>query len=357
MGGGHARKLAANDIPRAVLGAVCDREPKHFEKFPGTEAFTDAAEMMGSGKIDAVVVATPHFAHVPLAIQGLEAGLHVLVEKPVTVQKSEGEKVREVYAKHSDQVFAVMYQLRTLPTYQKVKELITSGELGEIFRVNWTVTNSFRTQSYYASGDWRASWAGEGGGVLINQCPHFVDLFQWCFGMPCRVRAFCHFGKYHDLEVEDDVTAYLEYGNGMNAVFTASTGEAPGTNRLEIAADRGRVVVEGAEGSIEYLRNEIGAKEACLHRPKAPPHWRVRIDPPPLRGLAGHAGVIQNFADAILDGTPLVAPAMDGLHQVELAGAMLLSAFEDRTIELPMNAAEFDRAFDEKRKHSRYKKA
>lgn len=311
--------------------------------------------MFASKKIDAVIIATPHFFHAPLAIQAMEAGLHVLVEKPVCVQKSEGERMFEAHRKHSKLVFSAMFQQRLLPAHQKVKQLIDSGELGELFRVNWTITDWFRSEAYYASGGWRATWAGEGGGVLINQCPHQLDLFQWFFGMPCRVRAFCHFGRYHDIEVEDDVTAYLEYANGMNAIFTASTGEMPGTNRLEISADRGRLILEDRR-ALEFLRNEVPAREfssTTERRMGIPKPWKISIEPEAAR--TGHAEIIGNFARAIQGDEELVAPAMDGLHSVELANAILLSAFEDRTVELPMDSAHFEKVFAEKQKHSRFK--
>ncbi|MDD5351134.1 MAG: Gfo/Idh/MocA family oxidoreductase, partial [Chthoniobacteraceae bacterium] len=233
MGGIHARSLLEGQIPRAVLAAVAD-PVADLTPFAGAKPFRSTEEMIASGEIDAILIATPHFAHVPLGIAALERGLHVLVEKPISVDKAAAQSLLAAHTNPA-QVFGAMFNQRTDPHFRKIRELIRNGELGAIRRVNWTITNWFRTDAYYNSGGWRATWSGEGGGVLLNQCPHNLDLFQWLFGMPAKVRAHCHFGRYHDIEVEDDVTAYLEYANGATASFITSTGEYPGTNRLEIA--------------------------------------------------------------------------------------------------------------------------
>jgi predicted dehydrogenase len=220
--------------------------------------------------------------------------------------------------------------------------LIRNGDVGDLIRITWIITNWFRTDAYYASGSWRATWAGEGGGVLLNQCPHQLDLWQWLFGMPARVQAVCAFGKHHRIEVEDEVTAYLEYANGATGVFITSTGEAPGTNRLEIAGDMGKVVVEG--GKIQFTRNEVSARQFCRTSPALfaqPAVWDIDI---PVSGSGGqHAEIIQNFVDAILDGEPLLAPAREGIHSVELANAMLYSSLTGKPVELPLDGRAFER--------------
>jgi predicted dehydrogenase len=240
-----------------------------------------------------------------------------------------------------EQIFAAMFNQRTDPFFLKLRRLVKSGELGAIRRVSWTITNWFRTEAYYLSSDWRATWSGEGGGVLLNQCPHNLDLYQWIFGMPAAVRAFCNFGRYHEIEVEDDVTAYLEYPDGMTAVFTASTGEAPGTNRLEVAAEKGKIVIENDQ--FMFTRNEVPMGEFSrtdAGRFSAPPVWEVKI---PVEGHGPqHDGILANFVAAILDGAPLIAPAEEGINALELANAFLLSTLEDRTIQLPIDAALFE---------------
>jgi len=357
MGSAHARSILAGNIKNLELAAVCDPNPKNTDQFPEAKQFSKPIDLIHSGEVDAVIIATPHYDHTTMGIEALENGLHTLIEKPISVHKADCERLIAAYNKTKGQknrpVFAAMFNQRTDPTYVKVRELIQNGELGEIRRVNWIITNWFRTHSYYASGGWRATWAGEGGGVLLNQCPHQLDLFQWLFGMPTTVHAFAEFGKYHDIEVEDDVTSYMEFKNGATGVFISSTGEAPGTNRLEITAERGRVVIEN--GKIEFLRNEIPmlefsrTTESMFAQPNI---WKVEI---PVSSGHGpqHNGILANFADVILDKAKLIAPAQEGIHSVELANAMLLSAFTGKTIKLPLNGRLYERHLKEKIKNSK----
>lgn len=342
MGATHARSLLEGRAPGLELVALCDDNPSRLAPFAQVRHFSSAPALIASGGIEALLIATPHYAHTTVGIAALQAGLHVLVEKPISVHKADALRLLEAARGRRKQVFAVMFNQRTDPFYQRIRALIQSGELGAIQRINWIVTNWFRPGAYYAAGGWRATWAGEGGGVLLNQCPHNLDLLQWLFGMPKRVRAFCGFGRYHQIEVEDDVTAYLEYANGATGVFITSTGEAPGTNRLEIMADRGRLVYE--DDRLSFIRNETPTAEFSRTTTAlfaAPPTWNVAI---PISGHGGqHNEILQNFAAAILDGAPLIAPATEGIHSVELANAMLLSAWTDKTIELPMNAAGYER--------------
>ncbi|SDU30593.1 Predicted dehydrogenase [Verrucomicrobium sp. GAS474] len=344
MGGVHARAILEGKIPGAVLGAVCDMNPAALAAFPGILSFSESDAMIASGAVDAVLIGTPHFSHTPIGIAALKAGLHVLVEKPISVHKADCEKLIAAYKasklKHRKQVFAAMFNQRTDPFYLKLRELIRSGELGSVRRIQWTVTNWFRSQAYYNSGGWRATWAGEGGGVLLNQCPHNLDLWQWLFGMPEKVRAFAALGRYHDIEVEDDVTAYLSYRDGATGVFITSTGEAPGTNRLEVAAERGRVVIEN--GRFSYTRNEVPMSEFSRTTPhgfERPPVWEATI---PISGNGEqHNGILKNFVESILDGKTLIAPAVEGIHSVELANAMLLSSSEEATVALPLSGARY----------------
>jgi predicted dehydrogenase len=342
MGVIHARNLLAGDVPRAELAAVCDEDPARLAAYADkARTFTDLNQMIGSGAIDALLIATPHFAHPDAAITALRAGRHVLVEKPVAVHKAEVERMLAAHTGDAARLtFGAVFNQRTNPAYQKIRHLIQSGELGAVQRVQWTLTDWFRSDAYYASSPWRATWAGEGGGVLVNQSPHQLDLWCWLFGRPNRVRAFCHFGKYHSIEVEDEVTAYLEMPGGVTGVFITSTGEAPGTNRLEIAAERGRLIYEN--GQLRFLRNEAPTPEFARTTRDlfgVPPTWDISI---PVTGKGGqHLEILRNFTTAILDGTPLIAPAAEGAHSVELANAMLLSTWLDRTIELPVDGRMF----------------
>ncbi|MEK7474878.1 MAG: Gfo/Idh/MocA family oxidoreductase [Candidatus Coatesbacteria bacterium] len=342
MGSWHARSVLAGRAGRVKLAAVCDVVPEAMAPFEGVQKFEDSRKLIRSGAVDAVLIATPHFLHTPVAIDAMGAGLHVLTEKPVAVHKADAIRMVRAHAKSPGAVFAVMFQTRTSSLFRRLRSLLQSGELGPLSRIHWTVTDWFRADAYYASGGWRATWKGEGGGVLTNQCVHNLDAWAWLFGMPKTVRGWCGFGKYHPIEVEDDVTAFFEYPNGLTGLFVTSTGEAPGYNRMEIVGDRGHVVVE--KGAITFMRNEVSAKAFARSSRNAydvPDCWEVSV--PAGREPADHSRVIANFADAILNGAPLIAPAEEGLNQVELSNSIVLSALTGKTVALPMNAALFER--------------
>ena len=354
IGNSHAASVLAGKVPRLELTAVADIDPARRARVSGVTGFATLGEMIASGLVDAVLIATPHYEHTTLGIEALQAGLHVMVEKPISVHKADAERLLAAHTNRR-QVFGAMFNQRTDRYYRKIRQLIRDGALGEIRRVNWVITNWFRTEAYYGSSDWRATWAGEGCGVLLNQCPHNLDLLQWMFGQPQRVRAFCHFGKYHAIEVEDEVTAYLEFAGGATGVFLASTGEAPGTNRLEIAGERGKLVYENDQ--ITFTRNAVPMSEFSRQAREgfsAPKTREVRV---PARDHGGqHNEILRNFTDAILDGVPLIAPAAEGLHSVELANAMLYSTWTGRTVELPLDGRRYQRALQRKIAGSKFKK-
>jgi predicted dehydrogenase len=339
MGSSHARTILAGKVPGLELIAVADQDASRLEAYDDQIKFAEGSELIASGKVEAVIIATPHYDHTTLGIQALEAGLHVLVEKPISVHKADCERLIAAHS-NKDQVFSAMFNQRTDPSYQKLKKLITDGELGKINRVQWTITTWFRTYHYYASGGWRATWEGEGGGVLMNQCPHQLDLWQWLFGMPETVQAHIELGRFHDIEVEDDVTAYMRYKDGMSGVFITTTGEAPGTNRLEIAAERGRVVVE--HNKITWTRNEVETSEHSKVATTGfgkPDTWEIDI---PAGKGEQHTGIMKNFANAILKGEELIAPASEGINSVELGNAMIQSGLEERKITLPIDAPAYE---------------
>ncbi|MEJ6683528.1 MAG: Gfo/Idh/MocA family oxidoreductase, partial [SAR86 cluster bacterium] len=263
MGSSHCRLIES--IDNIVLAAVCDIDSARLAKIVsryGCRGYATSTELINAGDCDAILVATPHYDHTTIGIATLQAGLHLLVEKPISVHKADCEKLIRAHRHPDKQVFAAMFNQRTNKHYQHIKQLIDSGELGQVRRISWTITDWFRSQRYYDSGGWRATWAGEGGGVLLNQCPHQLDLLHWLFGMPTALRAQGKVGKHHNIEVEDDITCWLEYANGATGVFTTTTGEAPGINRLEIAADRGLLVYDTAEGKITFLKNDITVTQA-----------------------------------------------------------------------------------------------
>jgi predicted dehydrogenase len=355
IGRHHAEYLRAGKISRGELAAVCNTSPEKLETYIPIKIFGDGEKLIRSGLLDAVVIATPHYQHTTLGIAALEHGLHLMVEKPISASKADAERLIAAHQKHKKLVFAGMFQLRVEPRYARIRRLIESGELGEIVRINWIITDWYRTEAYYTSSAWRATWRGEGGGVLLNQCLHNLDILQWLCGMPARVRGFCQLGRFHDIEVEDNATAYFEYPNGATGVFITSTGEAPGTNRLEIAGTRGRIVL--ARDKLYFTRNEVSMTEFSRTSKVGflkPDVWQA--DLPIENAQAPHAALMQNFVDAILDGTPLIAPGEEGLNSVELANAILYSSLIGETVELPMNSAAYQKKLKQLIKNSKTEK-
>jgi len=343
MGTTHCRLIQS--ISKIELVAVCDiikeRADSAAHKFECT-SYVDSNDLFDANDCEAVLISTPHYQHTNIGIKALESGYHVMVEKPLSVHKADCERLIDAF-KDKSKVFAAMFNQRTNRNYRKIKSMIDMGELGEIRRINWIVTDWFRTQSYYDSGGWRATWAGEGGGVLLNQCPHQLDLLQWLFGMPERITAFCRLGQHHDIEVEDEVSAYFEYPNGASGVFITSTGETPGTNRLEITADQGQLIYDMVDGIIHFNRNEISVEQALSSNGpfEKPGVWQCEI---PVQGTGRqHSEVLKNFADAILEGKELIAPAAEGIHSVEIGNAMLYSSLTGQTVQLPLDGQLFEK--------------
>jgi len=354
MGKFHAEYLLQHQVAHADLTAVSDAIPANLEKYAQLKTFARSEDLIRSGLVDAVIIATPHYLHTSIGIDALQNSMHVLVEKPISVHKADCERLLAAH-QNPQQVFAAMFQLRTDGKFKKLKQLVAQGELGELVRVSWIITDWYRTEAYYSSGGWRATWKGEGGGVLLNQCPHNLDLLQWICGRPARVRGFCQIGRYHNIEVEDNVTAAFEFPNGATGVFITSTGEAPGTNRFEICGDRGKLVLEN--GKIAFTRNEIPMLEFSrtaktgFARPEV---WQV--DVPFAGGGPQHHEITQNFVDAILGGQPLIAPASEGLQSVELANAMLYSSLIEQTVTLPLDGRAFEKKLQQLIAESRFEK-
>ncbi len=348
IGTTHAKNLLNGKIENGVLAAICDLKPEKIqaalnikpECADSIATFSDYREMLASGLIDAVIVAVPHYSHPKLVIDALQSGIHAICEKPAGVYTKQVKEMNEV-AKNSKAMFTMMFNQRTNCVYRKMREMILNGELGSIKRINWIITSWYRSQSYYDSGDWRATWRGEGGGVLFNQSPHQLDLLQWVTGMmPKRVHAFCHFGKWHDIEVEDDVTAYLEYENGATGVFITSTADAPGTNRFEILGDKGKLVCEvvNKKDILKFYRLEKSEREfnATHTGGFGEPKFEV-LDVETDGNNPQHAGIVNNFSNAILGLEPLFVDGKEGINGVELMDSMLLSTWLGQTVELPID--------------------
>jgi predicted dehydrogenase len=356
MGEHHCKSF--KDLKGIELTAVCDIDPerrKALSNQMNVPGFEDYRDVLQENICDAVLIATPHYIHPPIAIDAFRAGKHVLCEKPVGVYTLQAEELNREHAKFPELAFAVMFQLRAAGINRKVKDLISAGELGPITRVIWMNTDWYRTQAYYDSGGWRATWAGEGGGVLINQSPHSLDQLQWLAGMPNRVRAFCALGKSHQIEVEDDVTAYLEWENGATGVFLTSTCESPGSGRQEIIGTRGKLVIEAER--ITFVRNRIPMDEfirTSEDRFTKPECWTMEV--PPASGVGLHGEITQNFVNAILSKEPLISPGEEGLNSLALGNAMILSGLRDKWVDIPLDGAEYKSLLDELCSKSTFKK-
>ena len=340
MGSAHAKSIFSGNIKGMELAAVCDiAESKRLwadENLPGVPCYEDYKEMIDSGVCDTVIVATPHYFHSPIAIYAFEKGKNVLTEKPAGVYTKQVEEMNAA-AKKSGKVFGIMYNQRTNPKFQKMREIVQSGELGELKRCIWIITNWYRTQAYYNSGGWRATWSGEGGGVLLNQCPHQLDLWQWITGMPASIQAQCSIGKWHNIEVEDDVTIYAEYPNGATGVFITTTGDAPGTNRLEITLDRAKIVCENDRIRAYVLDQSMTEFSKTAEEGFAKPngHWEdidyVDTD------TEQHVAVTNAFAAHILHGTPLIARGEEGINGLTISNAAHLSSWLGKKVTLPID--------------------
>lgn len=331
-----------------ALVAGCDDSLERLNRLPRSAAkFADYDPMISSGRIDAVLIAVPHYQHVPMSIAAMERGIHVLCEKPIAVSVSEARRLNAVAARHPKVKFGINYQQRTDATYAKLRELIRDGELGDISRITWVATDWFRTNAYYGSGGWRATWKGEGGGVLINQCPHNLDLLQWITGlMPSRITAVGFIGKTHPIEVEDEISAILEYPNGAIGHFITTTGEAPGTNRLEIAGDRGKFVLEG--GKLRFTRTTQSISELNRTTNQSFPTIECwEIDIPVVGKPNDRVALLQNFINHINDDTPLIAPGIEGVRGLEIGNAMVMSALRRQPVDLPLNGEQYDEFLEE----------
>lgn len=358
MGTNHAKSLEEGQVPEIRLTAVADRRESRRkwaeENLSGeVKIYTEATELLSSDVCDAVLIAVPHYQHPELTMAAFDQGKHVLCEKPAGVYTKQVREMNEAAAK-SDRVFAMMFNQRTNCIYRKMHELVTGGELGAIKRVNWIVTDWYRTQSYYDSGSWRATWEGEGGGVLLNQCPHNLDMIQWICGMPGKVQAFCHNGKWHDIEVEDDVTAYLEYPGGATGVFITTTADAPGTNRFEVTLEMGKLVCENNKLMLHKLsENERTFCKTAKGGFDTPECVVTEVETDGLNEQ--HVGVLKAFAGNILHGTPLVAGGEEGIRGLTLSNAMHLSSWLGRPVTLPFDEDLFMDELNKRRASSRHK--
>ena len=344
MGSAHVSAVGGGRIEGLRLAAVCDIDEERLklcmEKNPGVKGYVDWHELVRDPELDAVIIAVPHPLHATIAMEALQSGKHVLTEKPVDISVTKARQLNEV-AKNSDRIFAIMFNQRTNPLFAKAREIVQSGQLGQIQRSVWIITNWYRTQNYYNSGTWRATWSGEGGGVLLNQAPHNLDLWQWICGMPKEITAFCDIAKHHDIEVEDDVTIFARYDNGATGVFITTTGEFPGTNRLEISGTQGKIVIE--EGKLKLWKLDKDSQEVSRNAGSSYSFsQRVHVFPETQPG-GGHLGILQNFSNAMRYGEKLLSPGTDGIYELSLSNAAYLSSAKGNVpVALPVSGEAFD---------------
>ncbi len=358
MGSSHIKNALKGLMPEIEITAVADIKPDRLEwakeQLPEVKTFDSASALMDSGEVDAILIATPHYDHPVLAMEGLEKGLHVMSEKPAGVFT---KKVREMNAAadKSDKIFGIMFNQRTNCLYRKAHELVHSGKYGEMKRVTWIITDWYRTQAYYNSGGWRATWSGEGGGVLLNQCPHQLDLWQWICGMPEKITAVCHEGKWHNIEVEDDVMIYAEYANGATGTFITTTGDYPGTNRLEITLDRAKLICENGvltvfeleQATSDYTANAEDGFGSIQYKT-----YEAELDGNNVQ----HPEVMNKFAGAILRGEPLTASGQEGINGLMISNAAFLSSWLGKTVSLPIDEDLFYNMLQEKINNSTFVK-
>lgn len=358
MGTAHLENICSGSVENMIVTAVCDIDIARLDyvkkAYPDISLYSDYNELLSSENTEAVIIAVPHPLHAQIGIAAFKANKHVLVEKPEDITVSAAQRLNAA-AKNSGKRFGIMFNQRTNGLFKKARELVKSGELGELKRSVWIITNWYRTDSYYASGYWRATWKGEGGGVLLNQAPHNLDIWQWICGMPSSVTAFCNVGKFHSIEVEDEATIYTEYDNGATGVFITSTGDCPGTNRLEITGTGGKLVLEN--GILKLWRLKTDERTICKAAENGFAVPEAEYSEYTCEAESGHIGILRNFADCVLNGGELISDGADGINELTISNAAYMSEWlGNKKITFPFNTEEFDRMLGEKIQSSAVKK-
>ena len=350
MGMTHAVNLYKGRVRGATLSAVCDTDPKVLEdcrrRFPSVRAYADHHALIEERAVDAVLIATPHYAHEEIAVDCISHGIHTLTEKPISVTTARAKHIAAVAAEHPEVIAAVSYNQRSNRMYRRARQMLADGTLGDIVRVNFIITNWYRSQAYYDQGGWRASYNGEGGGCLINQCIHQLDVLQWLIGMPRAIKANSRtVGR--NITVENDVTATLIY-DGFDCSFSASTHEMGGINRLEIVCDKGRLVIYPTRMEIYRHRSErevnADTKQGYGFAKTTKSTYgyglfRLISDTiygQQLRSLRAFSSAIEG------KGEPL-AYAHEGVNALQIINGIYLASYTDATVSIPLD----DTAYEE----------
>lgn len=333
------------------LTAVCDISPARRawakEALPGVKIYEGYHDLLKSGLVDAILIDTPHYLHPEIAIAAFRSGINVLSDKPAGVYLKQVKEEIAESEKHPELLFGMMFNQRTNKLYRKAKELIDAGRLGKITRIVWIITDWYRPKAYYSQGGWRGTWSGEGGGVLLNQCPHQLDLFTWFVGLPSSVIAYgSTVGR--NINVENDVTAMMKFPNGATGVFITSTHDAPGTNRLEITGEGGKIVIE--KGKLIFSENEImeplfsETNKEFMARPQTKDYvYRATLaKSTPTDDPMQHARIIRDFSDVLLGRKKaLMAPGKEGIIGLTLSNAIHLSSWTHQEVQLPLDDEQF----------------
>ncbi len=351
LGSFYARMISKEHrVEGLALGAICDIDPAKREQarqlYPDACVYESIDQVLLDKKCDFISIAVPHYLHPALTIQALEAGMPVVVEKPAGIVPKYVKEMNAVADKHPQVPFGIMLNQRTNPIFKRVHEITSSGELGRLRQFVW-VSRQFRTQKYYDSGSWRATWGGEGGGVLVNQAPHQIDLMQWMFGMPERVFATTNMGFRRNIAVENDVCAQFVYSNQATGVFITCTHDIMGEDRLTAVYDRGRIrVLDSRRLEIERLvddEEKLGTEysdEALNDLRKMNKLYTTEIIEKENDPFANseHAKLFKAFVDHLNNPEkPMVAKGVDGINGVLLASAIQLSGWLKEPVNVPVD--------------------
>jgi len=339
MGSGHARTMQG--IEEIRLAAVCDIAPDVANSV-GEEYnvpyMTDYHDLVDLDEVDALIVATPHYFHPEVVVYALEQGKPVISEKPIAVTVAAADAMVEA-AQRTGTPFGVMHQTRTEAIWRAAGEITNSGRLGALYRT-MMIYATFRSQAYYDSAGWRATWKGEGGGVLINQAPHSIDRFTWLGGLPSKVTAVTQ-TRGHVIEVEDVAGAMLEYANGATGYIYCSTTEAPTSEIMEFSGEKGKLRI--VDDQIRFWEIPDGVHGFSDSSPEMWAHPEMSEVPVEIpEGERGHGAILRNFARHLLYGEDLLSPGVEGLKTVEMINAIIMSGGTGQSVDVPVDRAKYD---------------
>jgi len=302
----------------------------------GCAFYEDYRTMLAETRPDVAVIVTPHPLHPSMTIDCLRAGCHVLVEKPMAVDVAEADQMI-TEAEKSGRILAINFQQRFRPIIERARALVAEGAIGPLVRT-LSIEPWFRTAYYYRTATWRATWKGEGGGVLLNQAPHTLDILCHLAGMPSKVWGWTR-TRYHAIEVEDTAQAMLEYPNGAPGYLTVSTVEAGVQPRVQIIGERGAIELMGDQLTVHRFspstREYMLTSDEMFGKPKTTSET-LEFD----AGL-GHQAVYHDLKAAIADGRPPRADGREAIMSLELANAIVLSSYAGGPVTLPLDRAAY----------------